>query len=106
MIIIDLEFFYTVDGVEQSVCVGLRRFIEVHLEATLGQHSPLPPNLVLVVCNPGLTQLKAPFRVPTPGMRVHYALGDQVLSWLDEDPATETMTQLRLSADAWRVLGR
>lgn len=102
---ITLEFFYDINGEEQSVTVGMRRFLELHLENCLRQHAPLPPNIVLVLCNPVDALLDRPLSVPTPAITVHYALGD-VISWAREGSAPPTRAPYLLNAADWRLVGQ
>jgi hypothetical protein len=89
---IDLEFVLPEVGPDHSVTVLLSDFLRVWLPLVHGDERAI----VLVVCNPNQTLLRAPAAAGrTP---FYYPLGD-VESWLD---VADDDKQVRLAARAWR----
>ena len=89
---IDLEFILPETSGEHSVTVLLSAFLRVWLPLVRGDERAI----VLVVCNPNQTLLRAP---PSAGRTpFYYPLGD-VESWLQ---AADDHQEVRLVARSWR----
>ncbi len=90
---IDLEFFLPAVSADHSVTMLLSAFLRVWLPLIRGDERAI----VLVVCNPHQTLLRAPAAAgPTP---FYYPLGD-VESWLVADD--DHHQSIRLVARSWR----